>query len=159
MTGEGKKDHCHSQQIKLNNFATAYGTRERRFDNGVLLWCWYHFMEGLEGMGNVSFCFFLLLSFVGKSDVFFPKLDDSPFLASSGLLAIFPLNMFVAMFFSMFCENKDIWYDMIIYDMIYMIWFFIQLQLPLRPVHLQVDTPSFKCSLSISYKQSQTLKK
>ena len=51
-------------------------------------------MEGLEGMGNVSFFFLVLLSFVGKFDVvFFPKLGDSPFLASFGLLDIFPLNM------------------------------------------------------------------
>ena len=62
----------------------------------------------MEGLGNVSFFFLLLLSFVGKFDVvFFPKLGDSPFLASFGLLSIFPLNMFVYMFFSMFCENKD----------------------------------------------------
>ena len=60
-------------------------------------------------MGNVSlFCFFLLLSFVGKLDiVFFPKLGDSPFLASSGLLAIFPLHTFVFdVFLACFVERK-----------------------------------------------------
>ena len=63
-------------------------------------------MEGLEGMGNVSLiCFLLLLSFVGKLDVvlFFPKLGDSPFLASFGLLAIFPLTcLFVCLFVFMY---------------------------------------------------------
>ena len=53
--------------------------------------------------------FFLLFSFVGKLDVVFfpPKLGDRPFLASFGLLAIFPLNMFVFVcIFNMFCGNK-----------------------------------------------------
>ena len=52
----------------------------------------FHGGFGGDGYNVNLISFFLLLSFVGKLDVFFPKLGDSPFLASFDLLAIFPLK-------------------------------------------------------------------
>ena len=65
-------------------------------------------------MGNVLlvllflFCFvFCCFLFVGKLDdvVLFSYMGDSSFLASFGILATFPINMFVFYIFSKFCEN------------------------------------------------------